>query len=768
MNGVEPRGDLDVMLSMRASSLISSSVSPLQKIDVANANTVRASGGISPTQSSFTSQESSPISLLSRSHSTTAANSFSSATSAGPDSTPASPQTNGTSSPTPRSNITAGTALKSLFTIGGGRPRSPSTVSAQPPSPSDDGHDVHLEDSFGHAGVSLMGMIRSDSYTSDRPMSPPVSVPTTPRVGTPIMSTDTHPFLLERKILPDSDRQMVENELTGEQPIVIKRANGNVGLGIPRDQERRPNVPGRVSSEGATSPSLQPPPRKRAGTVNAVTVSVSAPEEPASYSYAHANSSTAESLGVNVGIKSPKLLTPSPPLPTTPPPSRFKDRRGRASWSSVSTYGSNDQSPSSPDEAKPSRRWSRCGSLSQRMSPPYPPPASPPSSPKSVVMRTPSLHHPYATEGTSLSRSSSVGSGQSRVSELQVRPFSARRASGASMQSFSTASTTQAPSAAISNKSILPSPKPRSSHHASAPPPQRPAPMSALPPTPTEEGTSTAAVSIQPTQSLPIPRSSFRESLTMRGKRLSSTPPTLPPSSVLPPRPDEPGYRPPVNTHRRSSSQGSNIPTSSLNSVPSSPTRGKAPFPPPNAPLPPPPSPGSPAPSSPTRQASTIKRRFRILSSPPTSPPQSAPPMPPIEIPHTSTFPFDHNAIPESPIRPLPIGEPITTMQNDPSFLFMSPPSPPRVSPMDDIDPQGLSPPPRRGSRQVSTPDTEKLQKDLEPSVEVMLDAASDEDSPTSPAPAPPPEVDDFAPLLAPAAIRSSDHSAVSLVDVRI
>lgn len=67
----------------------------------------------------------------------------------------------------------------------------------------------------------------------------------------------------------------------------------------------------------------------------------------------------------------------------------------------------------------------------------------------------------------------------------------------------------------------------------------------------------------------------------------------------------------------------------------------------------------------------------------------------------------------------------------------------------------------------MSAPDVDNLQREIEPSVEAVLATASDEDSPSSPAPAPPPEVDDFVSLITPA-VRSSDHSAVSLVDVRI
>lgn len=539
-------------------------------------------------------------------------------------------------------------------------------------------------------------------------------------------------------------------------------------MGTPRDFDNRPIVPGRISSEGVVSLALQPPPRKRAGTINATPVAIAAPEQATSYTYSHTNGSTAESLGVNVCAAMGSYL-PSPALPNSSLSisAKPKERRTRTSWSSVSTYGSNDQSPSSPDDSKP-RRWSRRSSLTHRMSSPYPPRGSPPSSPRSPFVRTPSIQHPYASESNSLSRSSSFGSGQSRVLELHGRQFSSKRASGSSVQSFSTGSTTQGPSGVMGHKACLPSPKPRSGHRMSVPPPQRPAPNSALPPTPSEEGASSAPVQ---SQAIAIQKTSFRESFAMRGKRLSTTPPTLPPSSSLPPRPDEPGFRTQFISHRRSSSQGNpNESISSFSTLRSSPTRGKAPFPPPNTPLPPPPS-ASPimsAPSSPTRPVSTIKKRFRILSSPPSASPHSFPFISPIEIPTTSSY--NPYAIPESPIRPAPIGGPITTMQNDPSFLMMSPPTPsatsPRSSPV-EADPPGLSPPPRRSSRQVNPPDVEKLQKEIEPSVKAVLTMSSDEEAPSSPAPAPPPEVDDFASLLVPA-VRSSDHSAVSLVDVRI
>jgi len=381
----------------------------------------------------------------------------------------------------------------------------------------------------------------------------------------------------------------------------------------------------------------------------------------------------------------------------------------------------------------------------------------------------PSFQHPYASESNALSRSSSLGSGRSRMSELHARPFSSKRASASSVQGSSTTNVSQV--SAMANKPILSSVRPRSTHRASMPPPQRPAPNAALPPTPAENGANAAPSTTlsPPAQSLPTPKT-FRESLTLRGnKRLSTSPPTLPPSSSLPPRPDEPGYRPPVHGHRRSSSQGNSNPlTLPANSIPSALVQNQIAVLPPNLVLPT--SPRSPqtttAPSSPTRSTSMIKRRLRILSSPPTSPPKTAPPMPPIDVDPDSSF--NPISIPESPINTTPIGEPITTLQNNMNFLLMSPPTPPRLSLIDDT-PQGLSPPPRRSSRQVSAPDTEKLQKEVVQSVSVDIAASescSDEDNPDSARP-PPPEVDDFAPLLAPT-VRSSDYSAVSLVDVRI
>ena len=195
--------------------------------------------------------------------------------------------------------------------------------------------------------------------------------------------------------------------------------------------------------------------------------------------------------------------------------------------------------------------------------------------------------------------------------------------------------------------------------------------------------------------------------------------------------------------------------------------RSQPPTRPPNSPLPLPPRPHTANSSSPPRSGSLIKRRLRILSSPPSAPPSSAPPRPSIDEITDQFVGVGTVSIPESPIIPAPIWTPPT----DPSFLSSSP----QTSDLDndsslDAIPQGLSPPPRRGSRQVANPDKDKLQDEISHSgLPQSDDGESSHDvkgSDSAPI-APPPELDAFPPLPA-LAVRSSEHSAVSLVDVRI
>ncbi|KAI0795321.1 hypothetical protein BC629DRAFT_318357 [Irpex lacteus] len=153
-----------------------------------------------------------------------------------------------------------------------------------------------------------MGMNRSNSYINDSLASPNTPTLSTPRAGSPIIPQEV---FLERKILPDPDRQLLENEVTADLPSIKKASPSSLGFGRPREGRERHSVPVRVSSDGITSIALQPPPpRKRAGTVNSTTLSVSvssptdsSPSTP-TYTYSHTNTSTAESLGVSMGVKS--------------------------------------------------------------------------------------------------------------------------------------------------------------------------------------------------------------------------------------------------------------------------------------------------------------------------------------------------------------------------------------------------------------------------------------------------------------------------------
>lgn len=742
---------------MRAQAMVSTS----EPVNGSANGTTRPQVSISPTQSNFTDgSRSSPTSSLSRAQSLAAANAMNDETVAALN--------RDTMTPPPRSSITAGHALKSLFAIGGTRPRSPSTASvtaytaSSSPTPDDD--EAFTEDSFGHAGASLLGMLRTTNLGNERSLSPSMSVPSTPRVGTPIVPD---PMFLERKILQDSDRHLVEHENVTPTSVDAARRGS---ISTPRDRDITPAIPQRVSTDGVNSPSLQPPPRKRAGTVSTMSVSVSSPTEE-TYGYTHANGSTAESFGV----KNFNFLSPSPPLPETPSPTSSRpttERRGaRASWSSVSTYGSTDHMPSSPDEVK-SRRWSRRSSLPQRTSPPYTQSSLPPSSPKQPgSVFASSSRHPYAApEESPLSRSSSIGSSQSRISELPRRSFSSKRASTSSVQSFTAAGMAQVPGLGLNGVPKFPSTRPRSAHRASAPPPQRPAPISALPPTPGEMVQSSSP----PGAAAPISKSTFRESLNLRGKRLSTAPPTSPPSSALPPRPDEHEHPPRTFNHRRSSSYSSINGSSPLYPIPASPTRVQPPHPPPDGPLPPPPLQSSELASSPPTSSprQSLKHRLRIRSSPPSSetqplpnlPGSSSPPPTSLFTTHLPPSPILETPVHSVPLHPVPhlaltIGNPITN-QHELSFLALATPT--RSESMQDMaelhGPTSLSPPPRRMSRQAPPPE------------EKSSDAGARTDAPVTPGDAdpvaPPPEVDDFA---APtSAMRSPSQCAVSLVDVSI
>ncbi|KAK7690355.1 hypothetical protein QCA50_007012 [Cerrena zonata] len=774
-----PRGDLDVMLSMRAQQASFSSSQSLMSTssnDHMGTITPRVQ---SPVQSLYHGTDSSglsPPSSLSRSHS------------------------KGNLNPS-RSGAGGGavSALKGLFTSASTRPRSPSSASTlstgtfQDSAGSSNSNSLDVvspakppmeEPSFGSAGTNLL-MLRSNSISSTNgpggsglgsptssvfsPMTPPTPITATAN-STTAGPSKLSELLLDRRILPDEERHSADEPSFARNLLTV----------------------GDESLRTFGSPSLQPPPRRRAWTSSGImspsrgsipspggpgsaitpptsavaAISISEMDEgsgrsatpPPMYSYAHANGSTAESFGIGLPPRSSASSNTNGAISfsgsgqsnnasSLPSPSTDGSRsRARMSWSSASSFASNDptSSPETNGLSLGSRRWSRHNSFQNPMltppngSPPNVSPLSP--SPPSHPHRLSGIrHHPYLAEHPSpASRSSSVQSSPPSLI-LDLRPLSPKRTSGSSVQSFNSTGTTQSrtatsPSIGMANRMFR-----RNSHRISVPPPQRPVPISALPPTPQGDEALSSASSPASTppqvSSAPPTKSTFREILTSRSHRLSLQPPIQPPpAGGLPPRPDEGVFKP---MHRKSLSNGSV--TMGLYSIPASPALG-SPHPPPNGPLPPPPSvaltnptptsilPSSSLESQPAsnaRQSKSFVRRIRILSAPSTSPPSEPIPPPPSGLDDDCPRPM--STMP-SDVPSTPIGEPITTFQEALDIASDSPiiPPPPRslplpmnspppeVSSLDDAPGiTSLSPPPRRGSRRIATPDKEELSHEV-------------------------------------------------------
>ncbi|KAF5382455.1 hypothetical protein D9615_003001 [Tricholomella constricta] len=638
--GVEPRGDMDVMLSMRAQGLITS--------PTATANPRSVQNG-SPSSSQQDRNYASSISSH-RSQATVSRSVSSGAVS----------------------------TLKGLFT-GSSRPRSASRATSID-SQQDRDRDPH-EDSFGSMGNHLLGNLRHN--TAD------------PTLGTHFVTTHANlPYA--GSVLPPENR--LERKIAIDRPILWAPSASAVEL-TPAKQERA----NRALSLGALS--LQPPPRKRWTSAG--------PARPGPDSLVHANSEAtiAPDAGPSGEAETEPPLGPSMTGFTFGTP----EQRPRApSIQSVSTLASAENNTSierssSSTKRSSMKRWSRQGVLPRRLTPPSgPPPSVPTNASRGGRL---SIDPPPSNR----SRASSTGSASSQKSFVSSLPSFSKRASGSSVLSASSLS--QSPPVA----------RPTSNHRISMPPP-RPAPTSALPPAPDQD----------PPKSDPFPSSSskpsFRDSVAHRAFRFSMIAPKPPPSSVLPPRPDEVQLK----SHRRNSSGSYQHPTS-LDSIPASPVPPPVavspPFPPPMGPLPPTPASSqqtsTTAPHSrPASRHISIKQRLRILSAPSPTSAASAqstpvqPPtadilngLPPLHRPPASTTTSTASSsavmvaspIPLSPPA-TPIAEKITLYQNDPSFLQLHTPvtphlPPPRALPTPpELYPEvtSLSPPPRRGSKQIS------------------------------------------------------------------
>ncbi|KAL1743608.1 hypothetical protein HDZ31DRAFT_40529 [Schizophyllum fasciatum] len=700
LNGTnEPRGDMDVMLSMRVNSHMASRP-PIPELTQPRSP---ALSEFSVAPRPFSEHEASSVSSMhSRSQRSLRSNS----------------QPAATSSPTKGPSTVS--TLKGLFT----RPRSPSVDSGVSQLTANSGHpETREEDSFGAMGNNLLSLsLVRRSRLAEIPGSP-TTIP-----GSPTSSVPAQTLGLDRKI---SERQSA----------IWTGPAASSSTSPPTAKVTRPmSAYAAPSSNNGFSVQLQPPPRKR--TTVAHPPPATTHTQPA-HDRSASEQSTSGTLPAGFSFHSPVQRPRQPSV---------------GSVSTLATTMSEGVSPvdggSSPSTKRSSRRWSAQGSLPKRMTPPSgPPPAAP-----SLIGEQGALHeqsdalrehgspsssrlhpHPYASIERSPSRTSQ---GRSSLESHRSR-------------NYSTYSKRASCSSAFSISSALSGGQGGASHRTSiSMPPPRPPPSFALPPPPgqehfdaiqeatagpsTQQAASASRVSLSDTasrksisQSDAASRKSFtdgasRKSLSLpvsrRSFRLSLGAPTPPPASMLPPRPDEWGKareERPWTKRRPSSSGGRPLGNASL--PPQS-------HPPPNGPLPPTPESGP---------ARTFKQRLRMLSAPvmPSTPLPAAPEeaeagpakpagkrRPLTMTVMTTTQPFATQTFSSLGATPpaTPIAEKIVQNQNDPSFLQMyaaptTPVSPtlnmyassvashPSTPVVEEEDPVliSLSPPPRRGSKHM-------------------------------------------------------------------
>lgn len=523
---------------------------------------------------------------------------------------------------------------------------------------------------------SLLGKLRPK--TPDRhSVTAPVVVIASPPLSDPVDSIDRR---IDRKIL--TEQQPVQWTTADQLPVNKDRANRSLSLG---------------------ALSLQPPPRKR-WTSTRPTSDFSTPDLPGVGRKPNDIVVQVNDLSVSgprLSMDRAEIEAPCTPNQLSTFDFGAPEQKSRApSLRSVSTVNSGDlafgieRSSSSTKRSSGPGRWSRQGILPNRLTPPSEPPPAIPGD-----HLTPGLH-PYTAQRTP-SPTPSRSSQKSVVSTLPSFSKRASVSSARSVNSYDAARYSISTGASSSTNGAI-SIRSTASHRASMPPP-RPPPTVALPPAPIQEPQDTLSPSEAPS------KSSFRNSVAQRAFRLSTTAPKPPPSTNLPPRPDEPELK----AHRRSSSSNHSIHghSTQLESIPGSPTstsKSISPFPPPDGPLPPTPHiallPSLQIP--PVKRPPSIKQRLRMLSAPSPSAGQLEKNMPDPSQQSTVDVASPNFMTPPS----TPIGEKITLFQNDPSFLQMHTPTLPFQSPNlslfsppseENAGITSLSPPPRRGSKQL-------------------------------------------------------------------
>ena len=623
------------------------------------------------------------------------------------------------------------------------RPRTPSLIGSNGNARTDE--PSSLQSSFSStpphplpttsASTHILNRLRGNSDA--RPLSPLGYTPSVASISTaannhsgvsdpPMTSAE-----LERKILPDQT-DVTTNGTSGANRTITQRRQSPIS-----QQLAGLNGSGLVN---LVSSPLQPPPWRKQSTGSPITQSLPQSQvdlsEPNSgtYQYLHTNMSAVESFGVH-HTHPPSRRSMNGARPSLDISSgRESQKSGSGTGAGGSVKGSLGVGGGEKKQRPPSwtstssnnesvaggpKRWSRQGVLPKRLTPPSGALPSIPVSGGEEESITPRIAspHPYSFDRErSPSRSSSYSNQDSPANSMlnsnansPQNGFSAasflKRQSGSSFQSGTSMSnvssqvhtrTSTGSGTGNSVGSYIPRPALSIQNRLSLAPPQRPAPNTALPPTPMEQESqlsSPGMLNPGPPSPPPSSKSSFRESLTQRALRLSlaGLPQKTPPTTNLPPRPDDPAF---AEGHRRSNSIGGNSvggtsrPTT-LYTIPGSPS----------------PASGDPDLLPPAyekeRQQNTLnlnlKQRLRMLSAPasttvPTDPLPATPPS-------NSSVSAQLLAADQAIIKPhtegdsnygsvhtrLLVGEPITTMQNDPSFLLMntppiSPPIPTRLS----------------------------------------------------------------------------------------
>lgn len=602
---------------------------------------------------------------------------------------------------------TSSRALKGLF---GNRSRSPSGASLTDPNPAD---RAQAENSFGFMGNSLINMMRPGNASASTFTAPSTAaIPSSANGHAPGGFAGMTP-ILDRKIVPGTwtleDDDTLPDSSSWTVPTAgrsAEKATRTLSLQIP----------------------LQPPPRKRWTSIGPgnpperIRISeddLLAKPNPTFQQGMYGNAGGNGSLSA-VGIGPGGDLAGSDRASVLSTPRAPSVQSISVSLQSVSTFASAERvSPVGGSAGRPSletkrssRRWSRQGSLPKRMTPPAGPPPAPPvqgssSGPQPTNGRT-------SLDNRSHGRSS-VHSMNSEKSATGIPSFGRQSTTAGipQQQGPPTGSLLHPNSASAHNRGA-------SSHRTSMPPPRGPAPTIALPPAPHDPRGARrdsepplpmkAHASAVSSPSTTISR--FRD----RTFRISMMEPKPPPSSGLPPRPDE-----------TVSVASEGLPSRHLPPIPASPV------PPPSKPEP---LVDTKKPAFTPPRSTSLKKRLRILSAPASAPTTPIPPTLTLAASHPlrNSLQLQRNDSLSSNSRPeTPVAEHIAhpKVQNDPSFIdgtVLPTPSPtssyfplvdvssgirassrprPIDIPLPSIDDhypefKSLSPPPRRTSKQLS------------------------------------------------------------------